>query len=134
MWSPSAQFLLPIMASLRGRHHAMIVRPVLSDTMAQFPLVSLCGTIRLQTRPRRQKTVDGMLGFDALHFAKNDSPWLGIVSDDDDMIPALLTAHDANGRRIIWFRKRAVGSGLNDAELQGHGVLIHSLEEDAPAR
>ena len=129
--SPTAQLLLPIVASLRGRNYGTIVRPVLSDTMAQFPLVSLRGTIRLESRRRRQKMVDGILGFDALHFAKNDSIWLGIVSDDDDMIPALLTAHDANRSRTIWFRKRAVGSGLNDAELERHGVLIHSLDEDA---
>ena len=132
-WSPNAQWLLPLVASLRGRLHGLLVRPVLAATMAQFPSVSLRGTIRLQSRPRRQKMVDGMLGFDALHFAKNAAPTLGvlgIVSDDDDMIPALLTVHGARLGPTIWLRKRAVGAGLNDSTLQRHGVAIHSLAED----
>ena len=132
-WSPSAEWLLPLVASLRGRRHGILVRPVLAATMARFPLVNLRGTIRLQSRKRRQKMVDGMLGFDALHFARNAAPplgMLGIVSDDDDMIPALLTVHDANSAPTVWLRKRAVGSGLNDSALQRHGVSIQSLEKD----
>ena len=105
--------------------------------MTRFPLVKLRGTIRLQSRRRRQKMVDGMLGFDALHFASNAAPplgGLGIVSDDDDMIPALLTVHDASATSTIWLRKRAVGSGLNDSALERHGVSIHSLGKDPSVR
>lgn len=132
-WSPSGEWLLPLVASLRGRRHGILVRPVLAAKMAQFPLVNLRGTMRLKSRQPRQKMVDGMLGFDALHFARNAAPplgMLGIVSDDDDMIPALLTVQDASLAPTIWLRRRAVGSGLNDSALQRHGVSIHSLGKD----
>ncbi len=129
-WSPSAEWLLPLVTSLRGRRHGILVRPVLAVAMTRFPLVKLRGTIRLQSRRRRQKMVDGMLGFDALHFARNAAHPLGmltIVSDDDDMIPALLTVQDASTAPTIWLRKRAVGAGLNDSALQHQGVSIQSF-------
>lgn len=136
-WSPSAEWLMRLVPTLRGRRDGILIRPVLATRMTQFPSVSLRGTIRLKSRRRRQKMVDGMLGFDALHFARNAAAPVGmlaIVSDDDDMIPALLTVQDASVAPTVWLRKRVAGSGLNDEAVQRHGVSIHSLGKDPSAR
>ena len=127
--SPSARWLLPVLPSLRGRRQGLIVRPTLAMTMLQFPDIALRGTVRLQVKRRRQKMVDGMLGCDAVFAVGLAESKVGIVSDDDDLLPAALSAHAANPAGAAWIRNRAAGAGLNDRAMRARGVRIHCLEQ-----
>lgn len=126
---PSALWLLPLLPVLRGRWRGLIVRPALATTMLQFPDVELRGTVRLQARPRRQKMVDAMLGCDAVFAAALGRSRVGIVSDDDDLLPAALAAHAAHPAGTAWMRPRAAGAGINDRALIDRGVRIQRLEQ-----
>ena len=130
--SPAAVRLLGVLPGLRGRRSGLIVRPSLATTMVRFPRMVLKGTVRLRTPRRRrprweQKMVDGMLGFDALSAAEEGATRVGIVTDDDDLVPAVLSAHAARAESIVWMRRRPTGSGLNDRNTTEQGVRIHPL-------
>ena len=127
--SESARWLLPLLPALRGRRQGLIVRPTLAITMLQFPGVELRGTVRLQgTKRRRQKMVDGMLGCDAVFAATLGQSPVGIVSDDDDLLPAPLSAHAADRADAVLMRRRAPGQGLNDRSAKEYGLRIQCLE------
>ncbi len=128
--SPTALWLLPTLPALRGRRHGLIVRPSLATTMVQFPDLILRGTVRLHTRRIRQKMVDGMLGCDAVFAAGAGLVRVGLVTDDDDLVPAALSAHEVNTDLIVWMRTRSIGRGLNDRSLSDRGLRIHLLEEN----
>ena len=130
--SPAAVRLLGVLPGLRGRRSGLIVRPSLATTMVGFPRIVLKGTVRLRIPRRRhprweQKMVDGMLGFDALSAAEEGATRVGIVTDDDDLVPAVLSAHAARAESIVWMRRRPSGSGLNDRNMTERGVRIHPL-------
>ena len=127
--SPSARWLLTLLPALRGRRQGLIVRPTLAMTMLQFPDVQLRGTVRLQAKPRRQKMVDTMLGCDAVFAVGLGQSRVGIVSDDDDLLPAALSAHATNPAGAAWIRQREAGKGLNDRALSDRGIRIHGLKE-----
>ena len=128
--SPSALWLLPLLPVLRGRRHGLIVRPTLAMTMLQFPGIRLRGTVRLRAKPRpRQKMVDAMLGCDAVFAATLGQSRVGIVSDDDDLLPAALSAHAADPAGTALMRLRAAGEGLNDRALRDCGIRIQCLEQ-----
>lgn len=126
--SPSARWLLPLLPALRGRRRGLIVRPALATTMLQFPDVELRGTVRLQAKRKRQKMVDTMLGCDAVFAAALGQSRVEIVSNDDDLLPAALSAHAADPSGTAWMRPRAAGAGINDRALSERGVRIHRLE------
>lgn len=137
--SPDSVRLLEILPGLRGRRCGLIVRPSLATTMVRFPRMILKGTVRLRTprrgRPwREQKMVDGMLGFDALSAAEGGATRVGIVTDDDDLVPAVLSAHAARAEAIVWMRPRPAGHGLNDRSMTERGVRIHHLPESGHGR
>ena len=127
--SASALWLLPLLPVLRGRRQGLIVRPTLAMTMLQFPGVELRGTVRLRGKRRRQKMVDGMLGCDAVFAAARGHSRVGIVSDDDDLLPAALSAYAADPAGAALMRRRAFGQGLNDRTLGEYGVRIQCLEQ-----
>lgn len=127
--SPMALLLSGILPGLRGRRRGLIVRPSLAMAMVRFPDTILRGTVRLSAKPRRQKMVDGMLGCDAMFIAATDPVPIGIVTDDDDLVPAALSAHAANMKQVVWMRSRPVGQGLNDRSLSDCGLRIHPMEE-----
>lgn len=127
--SESARWLLPLLPSLRGRRQGLIVRPTLAMTMLRLPDVELRGTVRLRGRRRRQKVVDGMLGCDAVFAATLGQFPVGIVSDDDDLLPAALSAHTADPTPAALMRRRAPGQGLNDRAVRECGVRIRCLEQ-----
>lgn len=129
--SPMALLLSGILPGLRGRRHGLIVRPSLAIAMVRFPDTILRGTARLSTKPRRQKMVDGMLGCDAIFIAATDPAPIGIVTDDDDLVPAALSAHAAGMKPMVWMRSRPVGQGLNDRSLSDRGLRIHPMEKSA---
>ena len=127
--SPSALLLLPLLPALRGRRQGLLLRPTLAITMLQFSDIELRGTVRLQAKPRRQKMVDAMLGHDAVFAATLGQSRVGIVSDDDDLLPAALSVHAADPAGAAWMRRRAAGEGLNDRALSDCGVRIQCLEQ-----
>ncbi len=127
--SPSARWLLTLLPALRGRRQGLIVRPTLAMTMFQFPNLALRGTVRLHVKRRRQKMVDGMLGCDAVFAVGVAESKVGIVSDDDDLLPAALSAYATNPSGAAWIRRRAAGAGVNDRVLRVRGVRIHSLDQ-----
>lgn len=69
-----------------------------------------------------------MLGCDAVFAAALGRSRVGIVSNDDDLLPAALTAHAADPSGTAWMRPRAAGEGINDRALRERGVRIHRLE------
>ena len=127
--SPTADaaWLLQLLPALRGRRHGVIVRPSLATAMIRFPEFLLRGTLRGQGRNRRQKMVDAMMGVDAMYMASEGMTCLGIVTNDDDLLPAAVTAHDINGEVLAWIRARPAGSALNDRVLLEKGLRIHDM-------
>lgn len=126
--SPLAFGLLKVLPLLRGRRHGMIVRPSLATALVQFPNLMLQGTVRLLSGRRRQKMIDGMLGCDAMFVAATGPVPVGLVTDDDDIVPAALSAHAASTKPMVWMRPRSVGRGLNDRILSERGLRIHPFE------
>ena len=125
--SRDASWLHELLPELRGRRHGLIVRPALATTMIRFPELHLRGTVRRRGRNQRQKMIDGMIGCDALHMATHGQTCIGIVTDDDDLLPATLSAHDTNAGMLVWMRTRSIGSAINDSILVGKGVVLHQL-------
>ena len=125
--SRDALWLHELLPYLRGRRHGIIVRPALATTMIQFPEFLLCGTVRGRGRKQRQKMVDGMMGCDALHMAAHGRIYIGVVADDDDLLPSVLSAHHTNAYLLAWMRDRKIGSAINDPFLLSEGLRIHQL-------
>ena len=118
---------LPLLRSIiRG----VSVRPVIATRILQVPDLVLRGTVRLRARPVRQKMVDGMLGCDALFAASSGMKRVGVVTDDEDLVPALLAAQVGSPTRgPVWMRRRATGTAPNDDLLTGRGVRIVRISE-----
>ena len=126
--SRDAHWFLQTLPTLRGRRGGLIVRPSLATAMIQFPDLLLRGTVRLQSSRPRQKMVDGMLGCDAV-FASIAGPTpIGVVTGDDDLLPATLSAHAANPDLTVWMRPQLTRRGLNERGLAEHRLRIHPLE------
>lgn len=98
--------------------------------MIQFPKFPLRGTVRRRERTGTnvQKMVDGMLACDALYAATHPRTRVGIVADDDDLLPSALSSHVRHPQAVVWMRRRKVGTGLNDPALLNEGLIIHRLE------
>ena len=126
--SRDAGWLLPALSPLRGRRHGLIVRPSLATSLLQFPRLVLKGTVRLKSEGKQQKMVDAMLGCDAIFVATEGLARIGVVCDDDDIVPATLSAYAANATRTVWMRPGRVRKGLNDSLLKGQGLQIRHLE------
>ena len=126
--SPSANKLIPIMPRLRGRYHSLIVRPSLALAMVQFPEEWLKGTVRLRSRQKRQKMVDGMIGCDAIFVAGKGVVHCGLVTDDDDLVPAALSAHTINPHMFAWMRPRPMGNALNDGVFAKRGLRVRQFK------
>ena len=105
----------------------MIVRPSLATAMVGFPDTILKGTVRLRARPRRQKMVDGMMGCDAICAVAAIPARVALVTDDDDLVPAALSANAIARTALAWIRPRPVGQGLNDGRLTRRGIQIHGI-------
>ena len=127
--SRDASWMYELLPNLRRRRHGLIVRPTLATTMIRFPELLLKGTLRGHGRNQRQKMIDGMIGCDAIHMAREGLTRLSIVTDDDDLLPAVLSAYDSNTDVLVWIRARDVGSGMNDNALMNRGLRIHKLDQ-----
>ena len=126
--SQHATWLHGMLPDLRGRKCGIIVRPALATAMIEFPRFLLRGTVRGEGKNRRQKMVDGMIGCDAIYLANHKGTYIGVVTDDDDLLPATISAFSINSRSVAWIRSRAVGSGINDSALLSEGLRIHQLD------
>ncbi len=73
--------------------------------------------------------VDGMLGCDAVFVASEPFVCIGVVSDDDDVVPATLMAHVQNRSVVLLRRSRRPGTGPNDQVLSRRGLRIHVIED-----
>ena len=116
-----------ILTTFRGRRYGLIVRPALATAIISVPDLPLRGTVRGRGLQLHQKMVDTMIGCDAIHIAHYESVYLGIVTTDDDLLPAALSAHTVRQGMLVWMRSRPVGSGCNDTELQNRGLYLHEL-------
>ena len=133
--SRHASWLHELLPALRGRRNGLIVRPALATSMIQFPEFHPRGTVRRRLRPRtrngaaryEQKMVDGMLACDALYAAAQAQTCVGIVTDDDDLLPSALSARASHPQAVVWMRTKEVGSAMNDAGLLSEGLIIHRL-------
>lgn len=129
--SRHASWLHELLPNLRGRRNGLIVRPTLATSMIQFPWFLPRGTVRRRLRNGRQgheqKMVDGMLGCDALYVAMRSQASIGIVTDDDDLLPNALSSHAGSSAAVVWMRTRSVGSATNDRQLLDAGLRIHQL-------
>lgn len=128
--SRDAHWFLQTLPTLRGRRGGLIVRPSLATTMIQFPDLILRGTVRLHSRKPRQKMVDGMLGCDAVFASIAGLTPIGVVTGDDDLIPATLSAQAANADLTVWMRPQITQRGLNDRRLAERKLRIHPLEQN----
>lgn len=126
--SPAASRLVQVLPALRGRRHGLIVRPSLAMAMRQCPDLLLRGTIRLRSKRKRQKMVDGMIGCDTVFVAADGVTRVGVVTNDDDLVPAVFSAHASNPGRTLWMRPRPAGEGLNDEALAQRGLCIRDYE------
>jgi hypothetical protein len=122
--------LLALLGRFRGRRNGVRTLPALVTTLTAAPSNNLIGTLREETVPRRQKMVDCMIAVDALHFARLEDSAIVIVSDDDDLVPAVIGAAILTEYPVCWVRKRPVGVGLNDALLTSLNVRLGSLPKD----
>lgn len=125
--SRDAEWLTEILPGLRGRRHGLIVRPSLATTMLQFPQFLLLGTVRGRGRRLRQKMIDGMIGCDAMYMSDHGQTCVGVVSDDDDLLPSVISAHAMNPGVLVWMRVRRAGAAINDSYLANHGPPLVDL-------
>lgn len=135
--SRHASWLHELLPYLRGRRNGLIVRPMLATSMIQFPSFLPRGTVRRRSRNRKQdfeqKMVDGMLGCDALYVAMRSQTLIGIVTDDDDLLPNAMSSHRYSPTAVVWMRDRPVGSAINDGALINAGMRIHELRNEQSA-
>lgn len=132
--SPAAEEAASVLAALPGDIAGVRVRFRMATAMLPFPEAVLYGTVRLGARPPRQKMVDGMLGGDAVFAARSGFARVCVVTDDEDLVPAMLTARALSSNGPFWLRRRVPGSGLNDAVLWERGVRIERLRQQRDER
>ncbi len=117
--SQAATWILQALAIARGLYGGYRILPSCVFTLAEVPHVPLIGTVRRGG----QKMVDTMICLDLLHFATADVPVV-VMSDDDDMLPALLVAASRGPRDLRLVRRRALGVGKNDHCLSATNYTI----------
>lgn len=132
--SPVAVGLDALLPTLRRRMRGISVRPAIATSLLRHPNFVLRGTVRLRARPRRQKMVDGMLGCDAVVAVETGVEQVGVVTNDDDLVPSLLSAQHSSSGAPIWLRSDGPGVGLNDRLLARCGVRIQPLARTFRAR
>jgi hypothetical protein len=121
------QWVLVGLTWYRGRSGPTIVKPTLVMSLACRPRDILVGTARQTPKGLRQKMVDSMVAIDVRHFARNAGAQIIVYSDDDDLVPGLLSATTYDHTvRVHWLRHRKVGSGMNDHLLRRAGITVAS--------
>lgn len=121
------------LSTVRGLRSGVRVMPALTIALAAFPSHRLNGTLRSYPSGRNgQKMVDTMMAIDAVYLADKEYDLMLLLSDDDDLLPAAITAscRRQNDGSVHLLRKRPLGRGLNDAacsasggKIAAHGIL-----------
>jgi NYN domain len=123
-----AQWLQAEVARGRTRRHGIRVLPRLVTSLQCAPSVVLIGTSRPRNSlGKQQKMVDCMMALDAVHIANNCRDPLVIWTDDDDLVPAVVSVAAVRGVCYLW-RRRPAGSGINDQLLRRTGASISKVE------
>jgi hypothetical protein len=94
------------LGTLRGLADGVRVVPTIVDHIVTAPDALLAGTYV----DGRQKMVDGMISDDLFSYARSGHyASIILVSDDEDFVPAVLSATRTTPTLIRWLRKRARG-------------------------
>lgn len=118
-----AAWLLPAVQAARTRVDGIRVLPIMVTSLAVHPSQEIMGTLRRAGEGGMgdrmgQKMVDTMMTADAVFLARSPSFELAIWSDDDDLLPAVLSAaRYISGDEFFWIRARSHGEAVNDGQL-----------------
>lgn len=129
-WTPRAQYLLSVLSLVRGRRDHALVRLMLCSSVAASSMGPLRGLCRkrfdekAQTMKFEQKMVDTMMAVDIVYLCEGDVDLLVVASDDDDLVPGVITASRRSHTPIHLLRRRPMGAGLNDHVCCEHGATI----------
>lgn len=113
--------------SARSRFFGVTVRPSIATAPIAYPHAALWGFLNTRLKERRQKMVDTLLAVDAMTLMADTDTY--VLSDDQDMVPVLLTGHLKTGR-VASLRGRPSGSYPFDVILDLHGVPLLTLPEE----
>ena len=128
--SQRAGWLMASVNLIRGLHRGWRLLPEVAFSLAEAPTHRFIGTWRTAQRPRAQKMVDTMMVVDAIHIADRRESGIIVMSDDDDLVPGLVSAGRRQRGSLYSLRQRGYGYGLNDHICKAHGVTMAQL----PAR
>ena len=120
-------WLVRRVSAARGLRDGIRVLPEIALAIEQRRGCRLRGLFRNRSGLNEQKMVDSMICVDLLHFAKSFEGPIFLVSDDDDMVPALLAAGEADRQTVCVLRHREQGSGTNDDHLTSCRIRIEVL-------
>lgn len=123
-------WLVEQLPQLRGREGRLLFASELVYAALCRPADILVGTYRRLPAPPRQKMVDTMMVVDVIHLLRDPEMNVVILSDDDDLIPAVLMGHQdiTEKRPLYWVRKPREHPGYNDDLLRTLRVRLHTQE------
>lgn len=123
-------WLLECLSELRGREGRLLLSTEMVYAALCRPADILIGTYRRVPPPPRQKMVDTMMVVDIVHLLKDPDTSVILLSDDDDLIPAVLMGHQdiTDKRPLHWLRKTRQYPGHNDVLLRSLRVRLHNQE------
>jgi hypothetical protein len=107
--NPTEQFVQTqrVINRLRSLERRVRIRPQLVRALAPMPGAIFVGTYK----NGGQKMVDQMLAIDAYHYAELGQDYeIGLIANDDDYVPMMLTIAGKFKCGIRWLRKRPIGT------------------------
>jgi len=126
-WTERAEWMREELRNMRGLRHGIRLLPELAVALMSQPRRDIRGTARIRTDrsgySHQQKMVDTMLCVDLVLMSLAPDEDIVVVSDDDDVIPAMIVAQATLGR-IRLFRHRELGKSCNDHHLRELGLPI----------
>jgi uncharacterized LabA/DUF88 family protein len=111
----------------RTKLYGVTVRPSVATAPFSCPMATLWGFVRTDSGRKRQKMVDTLMVVDAMSLIGVDST--ALVSDDQDMLPALVACHLSSGK-IVCLRGNPHGTYFFDDILKLHGIALQPLPEE----
>jgi hypothetical protein len=123
-------WLVELLPQLRGREGRLLFSSELVYAALCRPADVLVGTYRRLPPPPRQKMIDTMMVVDIVHLLRERDTNVVVLSNDDDLIPAVLLGHqDITAERpLYWVRKQREFPGFNDGLLRTLRVRLHVEE------
>lgn len=120
-------WLLSRLNAGRGLRSGIRVLPTMITAIAERAAYPLAGSFRTRSGRSEQKMVDTMLAVDLIYYARTTRHPLIVASDDDDVVPAALSASTNPCGGIWMLRHRDPHRGVNDMHLSDCGVKLHVL-------